>query len=281
MSSEYLAFLQASIVQVYRYGGLFTLVTGIVGELFNILIFTTLKTFRRTTCGFYLTFLSISNFGQIITAVLIRTLNYGFRINLIGTTWTCKLRECFVHFFALASFTLICLATIDQFLSLVRPHWNNLYWARWHILLIGFVWLGHNVPFLIYCDIVSNQCRNLNATFYYYVNYVIWPVFLGCLPIFIMIIFSSLAFYHVRKLNGNHRGNLFRQSQDRQLTSMTLVYVLFIVVLSTPCIIFSIYTLDLVNLTAEQSIINRLIYTILSALYYQSYAVRFCFFAVG
>ena len=127
MSSEYLAFLQASIVQVYRYGGLFTLVTGIVGELFNILIFTTLKTFRRTTCGFYLTFLSISNFGQIITAVLIRTLNSGFRINLIGTTWACKLRECFVHFFALASFTLICLATIDQFLYPID--WFRLAWT--------------------------------------------------------------------------------------------------------------------------------------------------------
>jgi len=87
-----------------------------------------------------------------------------------------------------------------------------------------------------------------------------------------MIIFSILAFYNIRTLNTNQR-NIIRLSQDRQLTAMTLVYVLFIVILSLPCIIFSVYELNLVNITAEQNARNRLIYTSLSMFYYECYAV--------
>lgn len=272
MSSATIAAIQHATQQVYLYGGLFTSITGILGELFNLLVFATLKTFRNTTCGFYLTTLSVANFGQTIVAVLIRTLNYGFNIDLLQSTGMCKIREFAVHFFALLSFTSICLATFDQFLSLLRPQWNSLRSARCHIAIVCLFWLGHNIPFLLYSNISSGRCRNLNPSFYYYVNYIVWPVFLGCLPILIMIVFSLLAFYHVRTLNRNQR-NVIRLSQDRQLTAMTLVYVLFIVVLTVPCIVFTIYTLDLVNLTAERNAINRLIYTILSTFYYESYAV--------
>jgi len=271
-SSATINSLQYATNQVYLYGGLFILITGVIGEVFNILIFTTLKTFRKTSCGFYLTIVAISNFGQMITAVLIRTLNYGFSIYLIQTTWICKIREYSVVFFALMTFTSICLATIDQFLSFIRPQWNNLRLAHRHIAFACFIWLGHNIPYLIYCDISSGSCQNLSPGFSNYVNYFVWPVFLGCLPVFIMIIFSILAFYNVRTLNTNQR-NIIRLSHDRQLTAMALIYVLFIVILSLPCIIFSVYELDLINITAEQNARNRLIYTFLSMFYYECYAV--------
>jgi hypothetical protein len=216
--------LQYATQQAYRYGGFFILITGVISEVSNVLIFTTLKTFRKTSCGFYLTTVSIANFGQMIVAVLIRTLNYGLNIDLLQSSWMCKIREYLVHFFALMTFTSICLATIDQFLSFIQPQWNNLPLAHRHIGLVCLIWLGHNVPFLIYYDITSWGCTNLNETFADYVNYFIWPVFLGCLPIIIMIIFSILAFYYVRTLNTNQR-NTTRLSHDRQLTAMTLVYV--------------------------------------------------------
>jgi hypothetical protein len=258
--------------QVYLYGGFFIFITGVIGELLNILIFTTLKTFRKTPCGFYLTIVSIANFGQVVLAVLIRTLNYGLNIDLLQSSWICKIREFSVPFFALMAFTSICLAIIDQFLSLIRPHWNNLHLAHQHIALICFIWFGHNIPYLIYCDVSSSRCTNLNVSFANYVNYFIWPVLLGCLPIVIMIIFSILTFYNVRIKITNQR-NIVRLSHDRQLTAMTLVYVIFSVILTIPCIIFSIFTFDLVNITAEQSARNRLIYSILSILYYESNAV--------
>ncbi len=271
-SSVTIASLQYATKQVYLYGGFFILITGLIGEVFNLLIFTTLKTFRNTPCGFYLSTVSIANFGQILVGVLIRTLTNGFSIDLLQSSWICKIREFLVHFFALLAFTSICLATFDQFLSLIQPRWNNLRSAHWHIALVCLIWFGHNIPFLIFCDISLGRCRNLNPTFANYVNYIVWPVFLGCLPIFLMTVFSILAFFHVRTGNLNPRSRL-RLSHDRQLTAMTLLYVLFIVILSAPCIIFSIYTIDLVNVSQEQSIRNRLIYTILSIFYYEIYAV--------
>ena len=104
MSSATIASLQYQTYQTYLYGGLITLITGIIGEGLNILIFTTLKTFRKTTCGYYLTIVSIANFGQLIVGVLIRTLNYGFSIDLLRTTWLCKLREFSVPFFCFIGF---------------------------------------------------------------------------------------------------------------------------------------------------------------------------------
>jgi hypothetical protein len=145
----------------------------LIGETFNVLIFTTLKTFRKTSCGFYLTIISIANIGQIITAVFIRTVNYGFSINLLQLPWICQMREFSVHYFALIAFTTLCLATIDQFVSFIRPQWSSLRLAHRHIAIICCIWFGHNIPFLIYCDISGGRCRNLNVTFYNYVNYFV------------------------------------------------------------------------------------------------------------
>jgi hypothetical protein len=72
--------------------------------------------FKKSICVYYLRLMSISNLGQIIIAVLIRTLNNGLQINLLRFKWICKIREFLVHYFALISFTCICLATIDQYL---------------------------------------------------------------------------------------------------------------------------------------------------------------------
>jgi hypothetical protein len=64
--------------------------------------------------------MSISNLGQIIVAILFRTLNNGFQINLLHFTWICKIRKFLIDYFALISFTCIYLTIIDQYLSLSR-----------------------------------------------------------------------------------------------------------------------------------------------------------------
>ena len=49
------------------YFGLFILITGIFGQICNVIVFTTLNTFRETTCAFYLTVVSIAQFWSNIT----------------------------------------------------------------------------------------------------------------------------------------------------------------------------------------------------------------------
>ncbi|CAF4147352.1 unnamed protein product, partial [Adineta steineri] len=40
--------------QITIYGGFFILVAGVLGELFTIIVFLSLKTFRQNTSAFYL-----------------------------------------------------------------------------------------------------------------------------------------------------------------------------------------------------------------------------------
>ena len=283
MSTSLIAAYQFYTTKVYAYCGIFLLGTGIIGEIINLIVFCTLNIFIKNSSIFYLRLMSISNLGQIIVAVLIRTFNNGFQINLLRSSVGCKLREYFVHYFALLSFTFICLATISQFYSLKRTEQDEIRqipYVRRVSLIVLIFWLLHNLPFLFYVEMVSGSCRNLSPMFSTYGNYFIWPVLLGCLPVFLMSLFSLLAFYNVRKFSSQQR-NIIRLSHDRQITAMVLVYVLFMVILCTPCIAFSIYQLTPPYIDAEITARNRLIYGIPSFFYYESYAVSYNFVSIN
>ena len=272
-TSPIILFYQTTTKDVYIFFGSILLITGIIGELLNLIIFQTLRVFRESPGVFYLRIMSLSNIGQILVAVLFRTLNYGFQINLLRSSWICKTREFLVHFCALVSLTSICLATIDQYLSLTRPNLSQMKYSYRHGAIMIVLWLLHNVPFLIYCDMVSGSCRNSSTTFSTYANYFIWPVLLGCLPVAIMLIFAILSYISVRKMS-KAQVNATRLSHERQITSMVLVYVVFIIVFSLPCILYSIYALNPPYTDTESTARGRLTYGLLSFFYYESYAVR-------
>ncbi|CAF4371476.1 unnamed protein product, partial [Adineta steineri] len=108
--------LKFALKEVTAYFGLFILIIGIIGGILNVIIFTTLKTFRETTCAFYLTFASLVGMGQLLTALFVRILSDGFSIDPRSMLWFCK-----TYFFASnwclsVWLTSMCLATIDQVL---------------------------------------------------------------------------------------------------------------------------------------------------------------------
>jgi hypothetical protein len=83
--------LKFALQQVTIYLGLFILISGLVGSILNIIIFTTLNAFRQTTCAFYLTFAAIVGIGQMITSLFVRILSDGFSIDPRGISWFCKI----------------------------------------------------------------------------------------------------------------------------------------------------------------------------------------------
>lgn len=95
------------------YLGLFIFITDVIGGLLNIVVFTSLKTFRQTSCGFYLTVTSLFNVGQAIFALSTRILDAGLSINLTNVSWSCKLRTLLAQLYVLLSFTSMSLVTID------------------------------------------------------------------------------------------------------------------------------------------------------------------------
>jgi hypothetical protein len=264
------------IQQLNIYVGLFIYITGIIGGLLNIVIFTTLKTFRETSCGFYLTVTSIFNIGQTIFGLTTRILNSGFSINLTDLSWSCKLRTFLAQSCVLLSLTGMSLVTIDQYLSMTTyRHFSSLKLAHRHIIIACCIWCFHGIFALIYWDISAGICTQINIGYKKYLSDFYLPILLGCLPIFIMVTFSLLAFINIRTL-ASRRLNIVRLSRDRQLTAMALLQVTFIVFTSIPYTVFNIYDLNTIIIDQDESAHNQLISTIVVLLYYEQFAVSNC-----
>ncbi len=123
-----------------------------------------------------------------MVAVLFRTFNNGCQINCLHSTWICKIREFLVDYFTLISLTCICLATMDQYLSLTRSELSQLHFAH------------QNISFLVSFDALLGSCKNSYLIYSNYSNYFFWRVLLGSLTVFVMLIFSLLSFNNVRKI---------------------------------------------------------------------------------
>jgi hypothetical protein len=167
----------------------------------------------------------------------------------------------------------MALATIDQFLSMtVYRHYSSLRLARRHIIIACIVWFLHGIFALIYWDTPAGVCTMISIGYTKYISYFYLPVVLGCLPIFIMTIFSLLAFVHIRTL-ASRQINIVRLSHERQLTAMALLQTAFIVFASVPYTVFNIYNLNTYITDPVEAARHRLIGTVTVLLYYKNFAV--------
>jgi hypothetical protein len=255
------------------YLGLFIFIAGLFGQICNIIVFTTLKTFRETTCGFYLTIVSIANSGQLLS-ILLRILT-TFNVNSSGSAIFCKFRYFFAQYCAVISLTSMCLTTIDQFLSMTHyRHLNNMRLARYHIVFTCIFWFIHGIFTFIYYDSYQNACIIINPIFAKYFTYFYLLILFGILPVTIMVIFSLLAFFKIRTTASRQINNV-RLVRDRQLTAMTLFHVLCIIIMTIPYIIFSIYTLGIHTTDPQEIARNGLISTMTALFVYIGFAVSF------
>jgi hypothetical protein len=275
-SSTNLDSLRFATQQINLYGELFVFITGMLGELLNIVVFTTLKTFRQTTCSLYLITASVANIG-ILIAILLRIIYDGLNIGLTYTPLLCKFRFFLTQYWGLVSITSMCFATFDQFISMtIYKHWSNTKIARRLIAFTNVLWFINSIPSFIYYESYLNVCIVTNAAFIKYYTYFQTPLLFGFLPLTIMIIFSFLAFLKTRTIT-SRQINIVRLSRDRQLTAMTLVHVLFVVILTIPFLIYFIYDLTINNTDPIQIAHHQLIYSTIVIFYYISYSVRFLF----
>ena len=225
--SEYFAFVAK---QVAIFFGLPVLIGGTIGNILNIIVFLSLRTFRQRSCVFYLIIMSIVNIGQLLTGTLARVMASGFDIDWTQTSlFFCKLRYFAFPATSLISFTCICLATIDQYLATsFRPRWqqwSNIKVAQRLTLFFVILWLLHGIPylFLFYQSTTSNKitCLSTSTIFVQYRFYFVSLTLTGFFPISVTILFGSLAFYNVRTMN-YRTVPLVRRELDKQLTTMVL-----------------------------------------------------------
>ena len=221
--------------QITIYFGISILIAGLFGGVLNTLVFLSLRTFRQSSCAFYLTIMSIVNIGQLFTGLLSRIMIIGYSIDWTTTSpFYCKFRYFLSQTCILMSLTCICLATIDQYLATC----SNVRWQQWsslkvaHRLTIIFTifWILNGIPYLIYFTQVyssttnKTSCTITNDLFSEYYSYGYFLTLTGFLPIFITVLFAVLAFRNVNQL-AHQAVPVIRRELEKQLTIMVLVHV--------------------------------------------------------
>jgi hypothetical protein len=228
MSSNIVDSLQLATQQVSIYIGSVAIVSGQIGNMLNIIIFTSLKTFRETSCAFYLTSASAVNIAQLLSSLMSRVIISGYHIDLTETSlFLCKFRNYIWINCCLLWLTLLCFATVDQFASLT-DRWRHLcdvHVARRLVTVAIVLCCLHGIPtalfYNIHLSLITSQpvCGITNPAFAVYFTRFIFPVLIGSLPIVIRVTFSLLSFLRVRSLANRHI-SFVRSERDKQLTSM-------------------------------------------------------------
>ena len=238
-----------AIKQMTIYFGIPSFILGVIGGSLNVIVFLSLKTFRQSSCAFYLTIMSIVNTLHLFIGLLPFIMIKGF-----NTNWTdmslfyCKFRAFYVQFNILMSPTCMCLATIDQFLATCsnpRWHqWNNTKFARYMVIGATIFWMLHGIPFVMFYNHILSPITNkiicdiTNVIFTKYFTIVQSAVLSTSLPVTIMALFGILAYRNVTQI-AYRTVPLIRRELDKQLTVMVLVQVFYNVLTVTPVIIQS------------------------------------------
>ena len=228
MSSDVIQSLLFASREITIVIGLFGLITGLIGNALNIIIFTSLKTFRETSCALYLTAASVCNIFHLLASLLSRILIAGYTIDLTQTSLVlCKLRQFVAIAGTLMALTCMCFATIDQYLSLTN-RWRYLSQRRiaWRLILLNILfWSLYNIPVLIYYNNVYSlstnkwTCAITNPNYSIYFNRFHVSILSGFIQLILRISFGLLAFINVRNLP-NRQVPIIRLERDKQLTSM-------------------------------------------------------------
>jgi hypothetical protein len=180
---------------------------------------------------------------------------------------------------ALMSFSSICFAAVDQYLSTNYHPWlkqlSTLKLAHRLVSSAIIIWIVYDSVFLIFFDLRPTAgCTIYNAIFYHYYSFFHYIILNGVIPILISSSFSLLAYLNVRRII-QLRMAVVRRKLDKQLTAMVLAKVAFLVVTISPSIVFRIY---LLNVTVDSNnfihiAIDQLISNIAYALFYVNSAV--------
>ncbi len=221
--------------QITIYCGTTFFIAGVMGGLLNTIVFLSLRTFRQSSCAFYLTIMSIFNvlvliFGLLSSVLSALTGSDGTTTSLVY----CKLRTYIQVVSMQTSLTCFCLATIDQyFATCSRPRWQqlcNIKLARRIITICVIIWMLHGIPYIVFYNHflspTTNKitCMNTNYIFDQYRAYVIVLVLIGYLPIVIAASFGLMAYRNVQEI-AYRAVPLVRRNLDKQLTVMVLVQV--------------------------------------------------------
>jgi hypothetical protein len=210
---------------------------GLFGNICNIGIFIQ-KPLRSNSCSIYFIAASFVNIF-IINFGIIPTISASYEIEpALYLSWACKLKLYGLHSLLMMSRTFIVLACIDQFAfsspSVRLRQFSHCQIAFKLLPIVPAIWLIIPIHMLVFVDVqVLNIRCGTSGT--YSLVYSIYSFVFSSLPLILMIIFSSWAFYNLRQANRrvlpaiNHQtreDNIRRRKYDHQMMIMLICQVI-------------------------------------------------------
>ena len=150
--------LRSIAISYAKYFGIPALSIGVIGDVLNIFIFASVRTYRQTPSTFYLLGAVIANFIHLSIAITTRIGSVAFDSDLTRSSlaW-CKMRQYIIATYPPLGLTCESLAAIDQFLVTSRQahlrQWSNMKNAYRLVAVWVIIWHIHSIPFLIYTEI--------------------------------------------------------------------------------------------------------------------------------
>lgn len=165
-------------------------------------------------------------------------------LNLLPTSSVivCKIHFVVLQYLSLFSYTCMCMAAIDQFLSMTRyRHWNSRRLACYHVAFASIALFLIVAVQLFFKTSNGTKCIITNGTYARYHIYFYIPIFLAILPSTVISVFTLLALYKILT-NTDRQLNVAHVNRDRQLTAMVLVHAFVLILSSMPFAVFYMYT---------------------------------------
>ena len=260
MTLTILSSIDSAIKQITIYYGIPVFIMGVVGAIFNIIVFLSSRTFKQKSCVFYLTIMSVLDLCRFLTSTLSNIVSWGFGIDwTIHSLFFCKIRIFIFSICSLGSITCLCLAIIDRyFATCTRSRWQqwcNIKLAHRLTSIFLIIWTLHGVPYFVFYDHIisptSNKtiCQITNDKFIKYHTYGYFFTLTNLLPL-IAVVFGIMAYYNARDLTCRTIPVL-RREFDKQLTAMILVQILIYFYTYLPYSIQSMYALMMKSNTSD------------------------------
>ena len=253
--------------QLNIYWGLFMFIFGIIGNVWNLLIFRHYS-LRLNSCCTYMLIGSIGSIIHLLFGLSDRIASKGFQLHWTANSiiW-CKARYYISQCASLIALSCLILSILDRFFSTCREikwrHLNSVSTARRICLFVTLFWILVTIPIPIYVkpmDISSTKrlCINSSVIWSKVIIYFLNLCCYGIFPWFFTSLFGYLTLRNIRQIHQRRIGPissyvLSRMAQiDHQLTSILFLQIILYIIFSIPYCIQNLYrTLTQTSIKSE------------------------------
>jgi hypothetical protein len=199
--------------QIIIYFGFLILISGIIGNILNAIIFTKVRTiFGQNFCSFYFIGMAVTNLLYLLVGLLSRILSNGLAIDLsVSFSAFCKFRSFLVYTAPLISTSFTCLAAITQYLiTSHKIHYRQKVTKRfvqWSILCTVLFWILHGISYAVLYDLRLSSttnlvsCNSINFIFNQYTALMTYNLLIFIIPVLILIVFGYMTYRNITSLN--------------------------------------------------------------------------------